>query len=82
MVRSMSGLDSTVWRWLTFLAPVFGVAYSWFFFHEAFTPLQLLGVLGVCVGVYVVNSRGASQRSPMATSEASSARQKEAQASG
>lgn len=43
---------------LTFLAPVFGVSYSWFFFGEIFSPLQLLGVLGVCVGVYVVNSRG------------------------
>ena len=48
---------------LTFLAPVFGVSYSWFFFGETFTPLQLLGVLGVCLGVYVVNSGGVS-RSP------------------
>ena len=62
---------------LTFLAPVFGVAYSWFFFREAFTPLQLLGVLGVCLGVYVVNSRGAARR-PSATVEPdSSVRAKE-----
>jgi drug/metabolite transporter (DMT)-like permease len=47
---------------LTFLAPVFGVLYSWFFFREAFTLLQLLGVLGVCLGVYVVNSRGRRQQ--------------------
>jgi drug/metabolite transporter (DMT)-like permease len=61
---------------LTFLAPVFGVAYSWFFFREAFTPLQLLGVLGVCLGVYIVNSRGAVR--PSATVEPdSSVRAKE-----
>lgn len=55
---------------LTFLAPVFGVSYSWFFFAETFTPLQLLGVLGVCLGVYVVNSGGvfrAPQRDRSAT---------------
>jgi drug/metabolite transporter (DMT)-like permease len=46
---------------LTFLAPVFGVSYSWFFFGETFTPLQLLGVMAVCLGVYVVNSRGVSR---------------------
>jgi drug/metabolite transporter (DMT)-like permease len=43
---------------LTFLTPVFGVAYSWFLLHETLTPIQLLGVLGVCVGVYIVNSGG------------------------
>ncbi|NOT57428.1 MAG: DMT family transporter, partial [Deltaproteobacteria bacterium] len=37
---------------LTFLAPVFGVSYSWLFFGETFAPLQLVGVLGVCIGVY------------------------------
>lgn len=67
---------------LTFLAPVFGVAYSWLFFREAFTPLQLLGVLGVCVGVYIVNSKGVSQRHAAVTSDAPSAQQKEVQASG
>jgi drug/metabolite transporter (DMT)-like permease len=44
---------------LTFLTPVFGVVYSWFLLGEALTPMQLLGVLGVCLGVYVVNSGGA-----------------------
>ena len=51
---------------LTFLAPVFGVAYSWLIFREAFTPIQLLGVLGVCLGVYIVNSRGAARQSSVA----------------
>jgi len=46
---------------LTFLTPVFGVAYSWFLLGETFSRTQLLGVLGVCVGVYVVNSRGQVQ---------------------
>jgi drug/metabolite transporter (DMT)-like permease len=46
---------------LTFLTPVFGVSYSWLFFRETFTPLQLLGVMAVCLGVYVVNSRGVSR---------------------
>jgi drug/metabolite transporter (DMT)-like permease len=41
---------------LTFLSPVFGVAYSWVLMNERLGPLQLLGVLGVCLGVYVVNS--------------------------
>ncbi|MSQ47420.1 MAG: DMT family transporter [Deltaproteobacteria bacterium] len=50
---------------LTFLAPVFGVSYSWFFFGETFAPLQLLGVLGVCVGVYVVNSHGRKREKAM-----------------
>ncbi len=44
---------------LTFLTPVFGVAYSWFLLNEMLTPMQLLGVLGVCLGVYIVNSGGA-----------------------
>ena len=44
---------------LTFLTPVFGVAYSWFLLNERLTPVQLLGVLGVCLGVYIVNSGGA-----------------------
>jgi drug/metabolite transporter (DMT)-like permease len=43
---------------LTFLTPVFGVAYSWFLLHETLTPMQLFGVLGVCLGVYIVNSGG------------------------
>jgi drug/metabolite transporter (DMT)-like permease len=44
---------------LTFLTPVFGVAYSWLLLNETLTPIQLLGVLGVCLGVYIVNSGGA-----------------------
>jgi drug/metabolite transporter (DMT)-like permease len=43
---------------LTFLAPVFGVAYSWLLLNETLGPIQLLGVLGVCLGVYIVNSGG------------------------
>ena len=43
---------------LTFLTPVFGVAYSWLLLNEMLTPIQLLGVLGVCLGVYIVNSGG------------------------
>jgi drug/metabolite transporter (DMT)-like permease len=50
---------------LTFLTPVFGVAYSWFFLGETLTVIQLLGVLGVCLGVYVVNSRGATRSQPV-----------------
>jgi drug/metabolite transporter (DMT)-like permease len=46
---------------LTFLTPVFGVAYSWFLLNETLTPMQLLGVLGVCLGVYIVNSGGAPE---------------------
>jgi drug/metabolite transporter (DMT)-like permease len=46
---------------LTFLTPVFGVAYSWLLLNETLTPIQLLGVLGVCLGVYIVNSGGALQ---------------------
>jgi drug/metabolite transporter (DMT)-like permease len=67
---------------LTFLAPVFGVAYSWLFFREAFTPLQLLGVLGVCVGVYIVNSKGPAQKYLTANSQEPSSQRKEVQASG
>jgi drug/metabolite transporter (DMT)-like permease len=49
---------------LTFLTPVFGVAYSWFLLGETLTFIQLLGVLGVCLGVYVVNSGGATRPQP------------------
>jgi len=49
---------------LTFLTPVFGVVYSWFLLNEMLTPIQLLGVLGVCLGVYVVNSRGTTRPQP------------------
>jgi drug/metabolite transporter (DMT)-like permease len=43
---------------LTFLTPVFGVVYSWLLLNEVLTQVQLLGVLGVCLGVYIVNSGG------------------------
>jgi drug/metabolite transporter (DMT)-like permease len=46
---------------LTFLTPVFGVIYSWFLLDEVLTSVQLLGVLGVCLGVYIVNSGGSTQ---------------------
>jgi len=60
---------------------VFGVAYSWLFFREAFTPVQLLGVLGVCLGVYVVNSRGTTRQQSVTVEPASSTQQKEVEAS-
>src|SRR5215470_11274798 len=50
---------------LTFLTPVFGVVYSWLLLHETLSPLQLLGVLGVCLGVYIVNSSGAPRPQPV-----------------
>jgi drug/metabolite transporter (DMT)-like permease len=46
---------------LIFLAPVFGVLFSWLLLRETFTGLQLLGVLGVCGGVYIVSSGSTSQ---------------------
>ncbi|MCS6927057.1 MAG: DMT family transporter, partial [Candidatus Binatia bacterium] len=49
---------------LTFLSPVFGVTYSWVLLDERLTPLQLLGVAGVCLGVYIVNSGGAPHLQP------------------
>ena len=67
---------------LTFLAPVFGVSYSWFFFGETFTPLQLLGVLGVCLGVYVVNSGGRSRLRQKDRSAAPLSVREEAESSG
>lgn len=53
---------------LTFLTPVFGVAYSWFLLNETLSPFQLLGVLGVCLGVYIVSS-GRTPRSQIKESE-------------
>ncbi len=41
---------------LVFLTPVFGVFFGWALLHETFTHMQLLGVAGVCLGVYIVNS--------------------------
>lgn len=43
---------------LVFLAPVFGVGFSWLLLHETLSPIQLVGVVGVCLGVYVVTSSG------------------------
>lgn len=43
---------------LVFLAPAFGVVFGWLFLHEMLTPLQFVGVAGVCAGVYVVTSSG------------------------
>lgn len=53
---------------LTFLTPVFGVLYSWMLLGEVLTPIQLLGVLGVCLGVYIVSS-GGTPRSQLAREE-------------
>jgi drug/metabolite transporter (DMT)-like permease len=50
---------------LTFLSPVFGVAYSWLFLGEVLTPVQLLGVAAVCLGVYVVNSSAVLRPRPL-----------------
>jgi drug/metabolite transporter (DMT)-like permease len=47
---------------LVFLAPVFGVAFGWLFLGETLTPVQLVGVLGVCAGVYVVTSSSAQPK--------------------
>lgn len=46
---------------LVFLAPVFGVLFAWLLLRETLTGVQLLGVAGICVGVYIVNSRSALQ---------------------
>jgi drug/metabolite transporter (DMT)-like permease len=43
---------------LTFLSPVFAVAYGWLLLGEQMGNTQLLGVAGVCLGVYIVNSGG------------------------
>lgn len=58
---------------LTFLTPVFGVAYSWILLNETLTPVQLLGVLGVCLGVSIVNSGGVSRPQAVVKEEALSA---------
>ena len=41
---------------LTFLSPVFAVLYGWLLLGEYMGVSQLVGVAGVCLGVYVVNS--------------------------
>jgi drug/metabolite transporter (DMT)-like permease len=55
---------------LVFLAPVFGVLFSWLLLHETLTGMQLLGVAGVCIGVYVVNSTGTSREQVTLAKEA------------
>ena len=55
---------------LTFLTPVFGVAYSWFLLNETLSLTQLLGVAGVCLGVYIVNSGGTPRPQTLAGREA------------
>ena len=45
---------------LTFLTPVFAVLFGWLLLNEHMGVVQLLGVAGVCVGIYIVNSSGAS----------------------
>ena len=45
---------------LTFLTPVFAVLFGWLLLSEHMGVVQLLGVAGVCVGIYIVNSSGAS----------------------
>lgn len=46
---------------LVFLTPVFGVLFGWSVLRETLTPIQLLGVAGVCLGVYIVSSSRPSQ---------------------
>ncbi|MCS6927117.1 MAG: EamA family transporter [Candidatus Binatia bacterium] len=46
---------------LVFLTPVFGVLFGWSVLQETLTPVQLLGVAGVCAGVYIVSSSQPSQ---------------------
>ena len=45
---------------LTFLTPVFAVLFGWLLLNEHMGVVQLLGVAGVCVGIYIVNSSGTS----------------------
>jgi drug/metabolite transporter (DMT)-like permease len=54
---------------LTFLTPVFGVSYSWLLLNETLDVTQLLGVVGVCLGVYVVSSGGAPHPQALASKE-------------
>jgi drug/metabolite transporter (DMT)-like permease len=39
----------------TFLAPLFGVLLSWLMLGESLSPLLLLGLSLVAIGIYLVN---------------------------
>lgn len=67
---------------LTFLSPVFGVAYSWVLLNEHLTPVQLIGVAGVCLGVYIVNSGGLPRPQIPTREETIPAARKQAEVSG
>lgn len=54
---------------LTFLTPVFAVMFGWFLLDEYMGVVQLLGVAGVCFGIYVVNSSGPSRSRPLPKEE-------------
>jgi drug/metabolite transporter (DMT)-like permease len=56
---------------LVFLAPVFGVFFGWLLLQETLTMIQVLGVGGVCAGVYLVSSRGRAPAVSLLTKEAS-----------
>lgn len=57
---------------LVFLTPVFGVSFGLWLLHEVPTGVQLLGIAGVCGGVYIVNSGGTQQVQEPIPTEASS----------
>lgn len=67
---------------LTFLTPVFGVVYSWVLLNETLASVQLIGVLGVCLGVYVVNSGGVVRSQQRDRSTAPLSVREEAEPSG
>ncbi len=54
---------------LTFLTPVFGVGYSWLLLNETLDITHILGVVGVCLGVYIVSSSGAPRPEVLTSKE-------------
>jgi drug/metabolite transporter (DMT)-like permease len=50
---------------LVFLTPAFGVFFGWLLLHETLTNVQLLGVVGICLGVYIVNSSTPRVQAPV-----------------